>query len=70
MEMNIAIKENDNLKMDGDIRIKVKAHHLSVYYGKFRALTDINMEIQERKITAIIGPSGCGNLHCCAHLTG
>jgi len=46
--------------MDGDIRIKVKAHHLSVYYGKFRALTDINMEIQERKITAIIGPSGCG----------
>jgi phosphate transport system ATP-binding protein len=31
-----------------------------VFYGKFQALTDIDMEIQEKKITAIIGPSGCG----------
>jgi len=39
---------------------KVEASNLSVYYGKFRALTEINMLIQEKKITAIIGPSGCG----------
>jgi phosphate transport system ATP-binding protein len=34
--------------------------NLAVYYGKFRAVTDINMDIQTNRITAIIGPSGCG----------
>jgi phosphate transport system ATP-binding protein len=39
---------------------KLETKHLSVYYGKFRAVKDINMDVQEQKITAIIGPSGCG----------
>ncbi|MEI7845557.1 MAG: phosphate ABC transporter ATP-binding protein PstB [Chloroflexota bacterium] len=39
---------------------KVEVKNLSVYYGKFRALTDINLNIYANKITAIIGPSGCG----------
>ena len=34
--------------------------NLSVYYAKFRALKDIFLNIQDKKITAIIGPSGCG----------
>jgi len=33
---------------------------LSFYYGKTRALNDVNFAIPEKKITAIIGPSGCG----------
>jgi phosphate transport system ATP-binding protein len=33
---------------------------LDFYYGTFRALHNIDMEIAERKITALIGPSGCG----------
>ena len=33
---------------------------LSFYYGKTRALKDVNFAIPEKKITAIIGPSGCG----------
>ncbi|AFD00711.1 phosphate ABC transporter ATP-binding protein, PhoT family [Methanocella conradii HZ254] len=33
---------------------------LSLYYGKSRALANINMKISARSITAIIGPSGCG----------
>jgi phosphate transport system ATP-binding protein len=60
MEINIDIKQQDQIVSEGKPKMKVKASHLSVYYGKFRALTDINMDIQERKITAIIGPSGCG----------
>jgi phosphate transport system ATP-binding protein len=60
MEINIDIKQQDQITSEDQPEIKVKASHLSVYYGKFRALTDINMDIQERKITAIIGPSGCG----------
>ena len=39
---------------------KVEVKNLSVYYGKFRALTEINLPVNANKITAIIGPSGCG----------
>jgi phosphate transport system ATP-binding protein len=39
---------------------KVDVKNLDVYYGKFRALKEINVAVQEKKITAIIGPSGCG----------
>jgi phosphate transport system ATP-binding protein len=33
---------------------------LEVYYGDFRAVRDINVQVYEREITAFIGPSGCG----------
>jgi phosphate transport system ATP-binding protein len=33
---------------------------LNLYYGTFRALTDVDMSVADRKITALIGPSGCG----------
>ncbi len=33
---------------------------LSVTYGRFTAVRDINLRIHERQITALIGPSGCG----------
>ena len=33
---------------------------LQVYYGKFRAIKDVNLKIERQKITAFIGPSGCG----------
>lgn len=38
----------------------IKADHLSVYYGDFRAVKEVNLNIIRQKITAIIGPSGCG----------
>lgn len=31
-----------------------------MYYDKFHALKDINIDIPEKQITAFIGPSGCG----------
>lgn len=36
------------------------AKDLEVYYGEFRAVRDVNLEIYEHEITAFIGPSGCG----------
>ncbi|HLV58867.1 MAG TPA: phosphate ABC transporter ATP-binding protein PstB [Natronosporangium sp.] len=33
---------------------------VSVYYGRFRAIRDVSLEIAEHEITALIGPSGCG----------
>src|SRR4026207_798978 len=35
-------------------------HDLDFYYGSFKALSNINIEIEPRKVTALIGPSGCG----------
>ena len=42
------------------VRTKIEVRNLDFYYGKFHALKSINMDIPERKVTAIIGPSGCG----------
>jgi phosphate transport system ATP-binding protein len=33
---------------------------LSVFYGRFRAVDDVNMQMEPRSVTAFIGPSGCG----------
>lgn len=38
----------------------VTVHDLCLWYGSHQALTDINIEIPEKSITALIGPSGCG----------
>ena len=38
--------------------IETKA--LDLFYGDFQALTDINLSIPARMVTALIGPSGCG----------
>jgi phosphate transport system ATP-binding protein len=34
---------------------------LNIYYGAFLAVEDVTMTIQARTVTALIGPSGCGN---------
>ncbi len=36
------------------------ARDVSVYYGDFRAVRDVNVDVYEHQITAFIGPSGCG----------
>lgn len=33
---------------------------LSIYYSQFKAVTRVNIKVEQKKITAIIGPSGCG----------
>lgn len=39
---------------------KIVIRNLNLHYGDFQALTDISMDVPERRITALIGPSGCG----------
>ena len=38
----------------------ISANDLCLWYGNFQALKNINIEIPEHSITALIGPSGCG----------
>ncbi|KFN41328.1 phosphate ABC transporter ATP-binding protein PstB [Arenimonas oryziterrae] len=39
---------------------KLSARNLSFYYDQFKALKDINLDVPEKQVTALIGPSGCG----------
>lgn len=39
---------------------KFEIKDLDFYYGDFQALRNINMNIEEKLVTAFIGPSGCG----------
>lgn len=38
----------------------ITVNNLNLWYGTNHALKDINMNIPEKEITALIGPSGCG----------
>ena len=46
--------------IDSDSALKMETRGLHFYYGSNHALKNINIEIRERQITALIGPSGCG----------
>lgn len=39
---------------------KISVKDLDLYYGDFKTLKNINIEIEPNEITAFIGPSGCG----------
>lgn len=43
-----------------DAPVKLAARGLNFYYDKFHALKNIDLEIPEKRVTALIGPSGCG----------
>jgi phosphate transport system ATP-binding protein len=40
--------------------VKIRARKVSVFYGEKQALFDVDIDIGERQVTALIGPSGCG----------
>jgi phosphate transport system ATP-binding protein len=39
---------------------RIDIRNLDAYYGKFLAVSEVNLTIQPRSVTAFIGPSGCG----------
>ena len=38
----------------------IDVSNVSIYYGDFKAVEDVSMNIKARSVTAFIGPSGCG----------
>ena len=40
--------------------VKIAARDLNFWYDAFHAVKNINMDIPEKRVTALIGPSGCG----------
>ena len=41
-------------------RVKAETKNFNFYYGNFHALKNINLQLGENQVTALIGPSGCG----------
>ena len=39
---------------------KIAANKVQVYYGDTHAIKDVDIDIQDKTVTAFIGPSGCG----------
>ena len=48
----------------------ITAHDLNLWYGDFKALKNISLDVGEREITALIGPSGCGKSTALRSLAG
>ncbi len=40
--------------------IKIRARGVQVFYGTTHAIKDVNVDIEDKTVTAFIGPSGCG----------
>ena len=45
--------------MDNNMPV-ISAKNLNLWYGDFKALKGISLDVGEQEITALIGPSGCG----------
>jgi phosphate transport system ATP-binding protein len=43
---------------------KIRIENLNLFYGDFQALIGVDLQIQDKEITAFIGPSGCGKSTC------
>ncbi|WP_240339629.1 phosphate ABC transporter ATP-binding protein PstB [Halobacillus ihumii] len=74
--MTVKLDERKDMKTTTSVENRTKGDHqkktveeeskvfqvsdLNLWYGSDQALYKINMEIPEKRVTAIIGPSGCG----------
>ena len=58
--LDLAIEAADRPVAPGTQQVVFDIDELSVYYGEFRAVRDVTIDVHQHEITALIGPSGCG----------
>jgi phosphate transport system ATP-binding protein len=54
------MNDNTNMQIAKEAKNALEVRNLNFFYGSFQGLKDINLDIEEGKVTAFIGPSGCG----------
>jgi len=56
--VQVATTERERAEAPGEVVFDLQ--ELSCFYGSFRAVREISIQIRRNEITALIGPSGCG----------
>jgi phosphate transport system ATP-binding protein len=56
----LPVPEDTHAHAEADRPPALAVSDLHAWYGAFKALDNINLEVAPRQITALIGPSGCG----------
>ena len=56
---DLALQENPATASEAS-RNRMTARKVSLWYGDKQALYDVDLDIPDREVTALIGPSGCG----------
>jgi len=56
------VRMNETTSQNAPAAVKnaIEVRNLNFFYGSFQGLQNINLDIEEGKVTAVIGPSGCG----------
>ena len=62
--------KDDSLPSVSGHELRAETRKLSFWYKTTQALMEVTLPIADRKVTALIGPSGCGKARSFAHLTG
>jgi len=56
----VRMNETTSQNAQNPVKNAIEVRNLNFFYGSFQGLQDINLDIEEGKVTAFIGPSGCG----------
>jgi len=54
------MRTKEGLIIMSENSFKISTKNLNLFYGEVQALKNINIDVEEKKVTALIGPSGCG----------
>lgn len=60
MQVTKIIREKNNQEVSKNKELVYETKGLNLWYGETHALKNIDLNIHENEVTAIIGPSGCG----------
>lgn len=55
-----AVEETVAERVAHQPKVKMRCRDVSVHYGDAQALFDVDLDVGENQVTALIGPSGCG----------
>ncbi len=58
--MQLVVDNQKNTVTSGNENTVMSVKNLNLWYGEDQALKNIELDVKEKQITAIIGPSGCG----------
>ena len=54
------MSKSEQTVADAPNDVKMETRNVNVFYGSNQAIQDVDLDIADRSVTALIGPSGCG----------